>query len=110
MRTCKLCEKRIRWWQRKRLPFHKVCSQEVKTLKAIREIEIYYAKLGRSKEIAETMATVVQCKWGGWLAVSEEGSILQIGTLGSTKGEALRSFTNALQKWVRLSETSPKIT
>jgi hypothetical protein len=41
----------------------------------------------------------------GWLAVSEPGSLICIGTVGNTEDEALRHFQEALQAWQRLHDS-----
>ncbi len=40
----------------------------------------------------------------GWLAVSEPGSLICIGTVGDTEDEARRRFQEALQAWQRLHD------
>jgi hypothetical protein len=40
----------------------------------------------------------------GWLAVSEAGSLICIGTVGDTEDEARRRFQEALQAWQRLHD------
>lgn len=40
----------------------------------------------------------------GWLAVSEAGSLICIGTVGDTEDEARRRFGEALQAWQRLHD------
>src|SRR6266700_2097290 len=40
----------------------------------------------------------------GWLAVSEPGSLICIGTVGDTEDEARRRFQDALQAWQRLHD------
>lgn len=59
-----------------------------------------------SGSVTKTRALIVRCEWGGWLAVSEEGSALRIGTLGETEEGAKRSFEAALGAWARLLEES----
>lgn len=41
----------------------------------------------------------------GWLAVSEAGSLICIGTVGDTEDEARRHFREALQAWQRLHDS-----
>ncbi len=41
----------------------------------------------------------------GWLAVSEAGSLICIGTVGDTEDEARRRFQEALQAWQRLHDS-----
>jgi hypothetical protein len=41
----------------------------------------------------------------GWLAVSEPGSLICIGTVGDTEEEARRRFQEALQAWQRLHDS-----
>jgi hypothetical protein len=59
-----------------------------------------------TRPIAETRPVVVRCEWGGWLAVSEPGSAIGIGTVGATEEEARQAFEAALCRWVRLGEKS----
>ena len=41
----------------------------------------------------------------GWLAYSEPGSLICIGTMGDTEEEARRRFREALQAWQRLHDS-----
>lgn len=59
-----------------------------------------------SKSITQIEPVVVQCEWGGWLAVSQEGSLLRIGTVGATEEDAHRSFKAALEEWARWKESA----
>lgn len=56
----------------------------------------------RESQVARTEPVLTRCQWGGWLAVSEDGSALKIGTVGGTEAEARQAFASALREWVRL--------
>ena len=45
---------------------------------------------------------LIPCQWGGWLAVSEEGSALRIGVTAATEVLAREAFESELREWVRL--------
>lgn len=51
--------------------------------------------------------SIQPCVWHGrpgWLAVSEPGSILNIGVLGETEEAARQLFKDELAAWCRLHE------
>jgi hypothetical protein len=47
-------------------------------------------------------AVITERACGGWIAVSVPGSILRVGTTGSTEGEARAEFERAVRRWEAL--------
>lgn len=44
----------------------------------------------------------------GWLAVSEPGSVLNLGVVGETEDEVRQQFQDELEAWCRLHEARMK--
>jgi hypothetical protein len=42
---------------------------------------------------------LIERRTGGWLAVTEDGSPVQIGVVGDTEDEARERFREALARW-----------
>ena len=40
----------------------------------------------------------------GWLAISAPGSAIRVGTVGTTRDEAKRTFATEIRAWVALAE------
>ena len=52
--------------------------------------------------VQDMKPALIRRECGGWLAVSEEGSVLRIGFEGATEEEALQAFGVGRDKWVAL--------